>query len=438
MCAYTNQQIAGSLRDALTPLGIVPIDQDLEGEVSISGLRRRRGGREDDSIGVITLLDIDGVLIWEDGAVTSSTSSSRRRGGALAGDGEVVTQLKFSKDLGENQIARKLAQLDGTLTPQGPGRLLDWNKKTWKSAPVAHPITDKSALLLIHGTFSNSESLVGELNSTEDGKAFLRKTAANFDRILSFDHFTVSRSPVVNALDLAREMERHSFERVGIVCHSRGGLVTRWWLEAFNRKPLATDVVLVGCPMRGTSLADPQSLRNGLNLLTNVGKLLGDACTLIPLLTAAGGLMQIVTAITGFAAKTPLIDAAIAMIPGLASMSRTRNNFELEALNHGPAVARPGYSAVLSDFQPDSVDWRFWRLFNLDRIKSAAADHLVFEQANDLVVDTESMTYYAFGAEPLLTDKKSFLYFEKSAKVFHTNYFRDADTLQFIADRLGI
>jgi hypothetical protein len=34
--------------------------------------------------------------------------------------------------------------------------------------------------------------------------------------------------------------------------------------------------------------------------------------------------------------------------------------------------------------------------------------------------------------------KRASFYFEKSAKVFHTNYFRDPDTLQFIADRLGI
>ncbi|HEY7089079.1 MAG TPA: hypothetical protein VH518_13375, partial [Tepidisphaeraceae bacterium] len=177
----------------------------------------------------------------------------------------------------------------------------------------------------------------------------------------------------------------------------------------------------------------------GLNLLTNIGKFLGEACRLIPMLTAAGGLMQIVSSIGGFAAKAPLVDAAIAMIPGLAAMSRTQTNFELDALNQGNPAARAGYSAVLSDFEPDpDIGWRFWRLFNLDRLSNAAGDYLVFNQANDLVVDTESMTFHAFGPTPALGNRDAFCCFSKSSKVFHTNYFRSPETLEFLAARLGI
>src|SRR5207249_558374 len=112
------------------------------------------------------------------------------------------------------------------------------------------------------------------LKSTAHGAAFLGKIAC-YDKVLSFDHATLSRSPFVNALELDRRLQPHTFDEIDVVCHSRGGLVTRWWLEVLNRKPLdAARVVFVGCPLRGTSLADPQSLRHGLNLLTNVGKLL--------------------------------------------------------------------------------------------------------------------------------------------------------------------
>jgi hypothetical protein len=44
----------------------------------------------------------------------------------------------------------------------------------------------------------------------------------NYDQVLTFDHYTVSRSPVLNALELPRIMA-FSTADVDIICHSRGG-----------------------------------------------------------------------------------------------------------------------------------------------------------------------------------------------------------------------
>ena len=443
----TNDQIAQALASDLAPLGVVPIDSAIPDEPSIGGLRRRRGSRFDDTIGVITLLDVDGVLIWEDGAVSASTSRTRRRRAGTASVGEVVTQLKFErpKALGTNQVADQLARLDAKLTPRGPTQLLAWNTVTWTPAPVAAPDPDGRILLFMHGTFSNSENLIRELWNPDvntpgqgHGADFLRKVAKEYTQVLSFDHFTLSRSPLINAVELSRLFAATNAERLDVISHSRGGLVTRWWCEVLDQKPRKRRrVVFVGCPLQGTSLADPESVRNGLNLLSNVGRVLGDGVQLIPMLTVAGGLMQILSSITSAASRTPLVDAGISMIPGLAAMSRVLNNHELNALNVMNAPPRADYFAVVSDFEPDPVTWRFWRMFST-RAADATVDHLVFRQANDLVVDTTSMTYHAWGPNPVLVDNPAFRCFAPEDRVHHTNYFRNPKTTEFLAESLGL
>jgi hypothetical protein len=440
----SNTEVAARIHKALAPLQIVPMNEELSSEPSIAGLRRYRKTRFEDTVGVITLLDIDGVLIWEDGAVNSSTSTTRRRRGGTAADADVVTQLKYSKELGVNQVSEKLQKLDRSLTPEGPSKLIEYDRKHWTpvmdasgSPADAVPVANGRILLLVHGTFSNTGSMIYEMRGKDDdplpGRKFLNKAAAKYKQVLGYDHFTLSRTPVVNAVELARKFAGSQAE-IDIVCHSRGGLVTRWFCEMLDRLPQRKRrVVFVGCPLRGTSLADPQSLRNGLNLLTNVGKLLGDTCQLIPLLSAAGGLMQILSSAGSFAAKTPLVDAGVGLIPGIAAMSRVANNPELDALNFGPAKSRSDYFAVVGNFQAEEAGWKFWRMFTKLKAADYAADYLVFEQDNDLVVDTESMTHHAFGPTPAYqTDTKLFRYFDASKRVHHTTYFRDQHTVDFL------
>lgn len=443
----TNEQIAQNLALDLEPLGIVPIDSVLDGEPSIGGLRRRRGTRFDDAMGVITLLDVDGVLMWEEGAVSASTSRMRRRRAGTSAEGEIVTQLKFQrpKALGTNQVAEQLARLDAKLTPNGPAQMLAWDTATWQPAPAAAPDPAGPILLFVHGTFSNSGNLIRELWSPDANKPgqghgadFLRKVAKNYKQVLSFDHHTLSRSPLINAVEMSRFFAGTDAGQIDVICHSRGGLVVRWWCEALDQKPRTRRrVVFVGCPLQGTSLADPESLRNGLNLLSNVGRALGDGLQLIPMLTVAGGLMQVISSITSAASRTPIVDAGVSMIPGLAAMSRVGNNPELNALNVMNAPARANYFAVTSDFEPEPATWQFWRMFST-RATSAALDHLVFSQANDLVVDTTSMTYNAWGPNPPLANNPVFRCFAPEDRVHHTNYFRNKKTTEFMTEALGL
>jgi len=342
--------------------------------------------------------------------------------------------------------------LDEKLTPnQGLHRVLWGNAGNGEKRAVLEkiekPVAAKRALVLIHGTFSNTENLLGELQAVADGKkllgGLLEGANKKYDAVFAFNHPTLALSPVINALDVAR-----SFcdcpATVDVICHSRGGLVTRWWLEGLNHGRITPGkVVAVASPLGGTSLAAPPKLRAALNFITNVGRALEAAGTVAsagaPFMTVAVGLIRIITTITGVGSSVPLIDAAVAMIPGLAGQSRISNNLELARILRQGGTTLPEYYSVLGNFEPPPVGWKFWNLFvkPKERAMNLGAD-LVFDQDNDLVVDTRSMTELFKDGESVLNRIERTFDFGTRSDVHHTNYFRQPETIRFIRESLGI
>jgi pimeloyl-ACP methyl ester carboxylesterase len=426
-CAYSSDAaFSAAIDEALSGLEMAPFQEDLPRERSISALRRERGGIVRDDIGVLTLVEEDGLLHWEEAAGVLPRRLKGRRG--FWGPQKVVKQLKVQK-LGFSEVARFLETFDRKLTPY-------WGLRRWDGGHLkpAGELTGKRPILLfVHGTFSKSEAIFEQLQKTKYGTAFLAKMHQKYE-ILAFDHPTLSISPMINALDLGRVLGNYP-QPIDVICHSRGGLVTRWWLETFDSgKHGRRRAVLVGAPLDGTSLAAPDKLRNGIDLLTNLGHLLGEGMSLIPYLTVAGGLLKIVSSFGSLMAKTPAVDAAVAAVPGLAAMSRINNNFELQRLNTTiPGTADPKYFAVASNFAPIGQGWKFWRNFARckDQLAHLATDRLIFNADSDLVVDTESMFRLA-GSIMIPDEPERVCRFHDSPTVHHTNYFLQAETLTFI------
>jgi hypothetical protein len=455
-----SQQTVDELHAELSRVGIVPLDQKVNGEAPISQLRRSRRLAVDDSVTLMTLVDVDGVWYWQEGLATRGVPG-RRAGFGLTTlfGGTPVTTVKLEK-LGTNQIASLLQDMDqrfgsadveaarADTSRQWPA-LREW--KNGKLVPTDSVASNGKILVFVHGTFSNNDNLFKDLNADTNpaGKQFLadllKKDAAgntlNYDQVLTFDHYTVSRGPLLNALELSRIMATSTAD-VDIICHSRGGLVTRWFMEVFDRPNRSHKrAVLVGSPLHGTSLAAPDRIRNSINLFTNIGKELGKTLTLIPFTQVAGSLMQLVFSVGNVVSKVPLMDAAVSMIPGLAAMSRVENNYELNALSQRASLPLQ-YFAVTSEFTPPPIGWKFWNVFcAFGQRAAAAADNLIFRDANgnpcknDLVVDTLSMTEYAFPAVPHVD---SVCTFGPDEHVFHTVYFQNAKTIDFIRKSLDI
>lgn len=260
-------------------------------------------------------------------------------------------------------------------------------------------------------------------------------------QILAFDHPTLSVSPVLNALDLDRALEGYA-GTVDIICHSRGGLVAAWWLKLAPRK--AGKVIFVGSPLEGTNLASPARLKESLDVLANIadaGAAMTQTAGVVapwsgPLLGVAAGLMQALGAVLSMGARTPLLDAGVAVVAGLASQSRVSNNQELLRLHERPWPSTPDCYAVVSDFEPGDPDvpaWQFWKRLRqpLLTVANAAVDP-IFQGPNDLVVENVSMTRLLNAALPT-TQVKSF---GTNSTVHHCNYFSQDATVSFLGERL--
>ena len=407
-----------------------------DGDEVTASPRRKRSQRATDSKYVrYQLVEVDGYLDWEDATDAMPSFVRRRRGTGGVSTTGALGSLEFEK-LEPSQVTDFLAARDLWLTPERG--LRRFNQASGKLERQPAP-ADGNVLLLIHGTFSNGDNFVNSLLGTPDGKAFLKDADKRYKgNVFAFDHATLSVGPLLNAMDVARAFSG-SKAKVDVISHSRGGLVTRWWCEAFDPMGVCVQkAILVGSPLAGTGLAAPPRLKSAIRLLTYIGKAAGQiaglASSAVPVLAVVEALLQVLTTMTEWTAKTPLIDAAVAMIPGLFAQSRVGNNPELLRLLQTPPTIPDRYFGVLSNFEPDDPLWAFWRFFRADRLANAGAD-LVFEGKNDLVVDTSSMTQLT---DKIVIPKKQLFDFGDSNRVHHLNYFDEIDTLNFLRGVLKI
>lgn len=432
-------------------IGVYPPEEyqpsDKDREITIAKKRRMRRSldMEDDPRLAMTLTEVDGILRWNEGYGYRRRTGLRRSRRGLGIEGDVVAPINFEK-LEPSKIGDYLQALDRKLTPNcdvniprnGMRELI---AGSWQNAGT-NPLAKGRILLFIHGTFSNNEMYLSELSQTPEGKDLLAKVQSKqrYDQVLAFDHPTLSVSPVLNAMDLGR-IFRGSEADVDVICHSRGGLVTRWWFETYDTRAKGKSrAVLVGSPLAGTSLASAPRLRSAINLLTNVAKVVekgtGLASATFPILTVVTGLLRVLVSAGTVAGKTPILDAAVALIPGLSAQALVANNEELNRLNQG-LPAKPTYFAVQSNFQPTAPGWAFWKYFVHigERLKDWGAD-MVFDAPNDLVVDTASMT--VLGRPPQPISIAAPLDYGENPTVHHTVYFRQPRTATFIAKSLGV
>lgn len=436
------RQLAGFLAAARPQLQRAKLHAAGEGrwrEETI-GERRRRGrrGPGDDGPQVLNLVEAEeGVLRWDlDGDYEPAVPGRRSRRGLGQLMGRLVEQFRFDPLRG-SQVGSFLAGLDEDFNA-----LRGLHAVGAAGAPLAPAKAPASGrvLVIVHGTFSKGAAIVDELRSTPAGTAFLDDARKAYKgHVLTFEHPTLSVSPILNALDLARAFAGSKAD-VDVVCHSRGGLVTRWWLEKVGGANGAR-VVFVGSPLSGTSLASPARLRQALDLLTNVSVVLHAASaavgTALPVFGLVAGLVKMLASVGAVGAKTPVVDAAVAMIPGLAAQSRIRENFELVRLRDGLTAAPPEYSIVKAEFEPKDAGWAFWKYFTEFKGRAAdlAADTL-FPGANDLVVDSAAMNDFAEGVE--VSAAARVLDFGKQDRVHHLNYFAQKETVAFLRKRLGV
>lgn len=194
-------------------------------------LARKRAGtrRPTDSLWArFQLVEVDGVLDWQDATQAAPVFGAKKRGtGKVSTEGSILS-LEFDK-LPPSEVTSFLNERNKALTPQNGLRRLKKSFATQATSPVQSFLEQCPApqngkmLLLIHGTFSNGDHFVNSLMATPHGKAFLIDAAAKYGgNVFTFDHPTLAVGPLFNAVDLARALA-DSTVKIDIVSHSRGG-----------------------------------------------------------------------------------------------------------------------------------------------------------------------------------------------------------------------
>jgi Alpha/beta hydrolase len=423
--------------------------------------RRRRGfaGSADNGLAAVQLVEDDGVLRWDYEPPLVRRAATRRAWRAsVASPRDVVQRYEFP-ELGDNQVTSALEGVDLMLNPER-------GLRRWVRAPGApfgggawQPITADEVrglqgrvLLLIHGTFSESRMYDSELlaQPTQNAPAVGTRGQQLWERwtdpkngyaaMLAFDHATLSVAPWLNAIALVHALDGLPAS-LDVLCHSRGGLVASWAMRFGSLK--LNQIVFVGSPLMGTSLAAPNRLRVALDLLANVATAvsatsLGLAAAIppaAPLALGAAGLSRALGRTLKLGSSLPLADAVVGLVPGLQSQSRVANNLELKELSLATAKVKLRGIGVV--FKPDEVEhspWKFWKRFsNLGAQAGYYVGDMIFQQPNDLVVDFDSMNQLGAkdkdGIAPRLADAE-WKNLGTKAGTHHCSYFRDDDAIK--------
>lgn len=269
------------------------------------------------------------------------------------------------------------------------------------------------ALLMVHGTFSRSHLAFGHLPAPYMEELHRRYGG----RVFAFDHFTLSHDPRENVRRLLAVVPEAASLDLDIICHSRGGLVSRMLSEKQSefslgsRKLRVGKVVFVGAPNAGTSLADPANLNNVLDVFTNLLNFLPD-----------NGVTDVMTMIVSVLKQ--VATGAMAGLEGLQSM-RPDGEFA-KWMNAGARVGDTKYFALAANVTPKDPGLKHFVL--------SRGLNLLIKGDNDLVVPTRGV-FAENGSGFFPIEEK--LVLEGDEAVSHTKYFENAAVQGKILEWLG-
>jgi hypothetical protein len=261
------------------------------------------------------------------------------------------------------------------------------------------------SLLIVHGTFSRAHIGYGALPA-----AFVETLSQRYQgRVFAFDHFTLSDDPTANVRWFLEHVPSSVNLDLDIICHSRGGLVSRVMSEMQEKLSLGSRslkvgrVIFVAAPNAGTILTDVNHLGSLVDGYTNLLNFFPD-----------NGVTEVLEAVITVVKQ--LAVGAVKGMEGLYSMA-PKGDF-LTELNKG-AKLQTKYAALASNFEPRDQG-----------LKSLARDIFfdkLFAADNDLIVPTGGV-YEANGSEQFPIEDH--YVFPAEASVHHGGFFGNSLALE--------
>jgi hypothetical protein len=268
-------------------------------------------------------------------------------------------------------------------------------------------LTGGRALMFVHGTFSQAHTGFGGLPSAVVSE--LHRVYGG--RVFAFEHFTLSDDPMTNVVWFVNRVPEGTKLDLDIVCHSRGGLVSRVFAEKQAEVSLGSrtlsvgKIVFVASPNAGTVLADTKHMGDFIDSYTNILNLFpfdGVTDVLEGIITVAKQIA--VGAVRG-------LEGLQCMVPG--------GEF-LTELNSGPKGAAR-YFALAANYEP--LDNAGFGTYVRDRLFDK-----IFGDQNDLVVPSRGV-FEANGSGYFPVETH---FFDADSGVHHSNFFSN----QVATDRM--
>jgi len=266
-------------------------------------------------------------------------------------------------------------------------------------------LSGKRSLLLVHGTFSRSHSGFGELPRETFEDLYRRYEG----RVIALEHPTLSETPRQNVEWLFEQIGADTDLELDIVCHSRGGLVSRTLAERQSELSLGSRtlrvrrVIFVATPNAGTALADGKHLGDLLDRYTNLLSFVPD-----------NGVTDVLEGIVTVAKM--LAVGAMKGLDGLQAMVPD-GTFQ-KWLNAGPAPQGTTYCALAADYEPSAPALKSF-------LTDGVMDTIFRALGNDLVVPTDGV--FAKNGAGLFPIESRHV-FAKEEGVVHTKFFANRTT----------
>lgn len=313
------------------------------------------------------------------------------------------------KYFGETIEGRYRQELLREVTPENYQVRVSTPFKDWQR------LEGKRSLLIIHGILSSTEGVLSRMP-----RSMMEELSAMYDgRVISFDQLTVSRSPLENANNLLNAIPTGRPYEFDILCHSRGGVVSRILAEGLipstNHLCRFPRVFFAASPNRGSVLADPEHIVDMIDVFTNFATSFPDGMATYSIEIVLGIVKLLATSMER-------------RLPGLAAMGT--KDYITQVLNR-PTSATPQYAAAAAAYDPDPMAVNS---FLTGKIGNLIIDRLFRDPAgaevqNDLVVPFEGV--YGENGSNLFPIVNPLIY-GPNDHIWHNDFFRQSRTLEAI------